>query len=444
MATRQPCKGDGHFCTMQMRDYPVASLGIALLLIFLSPFVSLALNYLAFGLCVYRVIRYDESLFAVDYCILSGVSYIFLTTGRVSLFAWLSIVAALWYIVRDGLKVNVSLVLLIAIFDYLLLRMGSAPNSLVLCFSQLLMLYVLLSRQRRESVVPCALAFCGSVVASSAYALAFRGSWQLRSLLGNEGAAFWGSSLTRFQGLFRDPNYYMTMLTIAIVLLAVLWINGHLSGGKLVMGACPLVVFGALTYSKTFLVVLALFVMFFIGMLVHGRRYALALGVTLLIVVALGALSQTVFSVTLYRITSADNLYDLTTGRSELLVEYLGEIGTSADVLLFGRGLSAEILRRGTHNLFLEIAYFLGVTGLLLMVAYAASLLRMVRERFGRERRNPSGIFRYVALVTFVLLFCTLQGMTFPITYTMLYLSLLATEIRPRADAAGCFERGRT
>lgn len=411
--------------------FPFASLGAALLLIFLSPFVSLLLNYLAFGICLYRVVRYDESTFAVDYCVLSGVSYIFLTTGRVSLFAWLSIVAAIWYIVRDGLVVGAPLILLITIFDYMLVRMGTAISDLVLCFSQLLMLYVLLSRQRRESIVPCALAFCGSVLVSSGYALAFRGSYQLRSLLGSEVAAYWGSSLTRFQGLFRDPNYYMTMLAIAIVLLAVLWVNRYVTARALIAGVGPLVVFGALTYSKTFLVVLALLAVLFIGMLAHEGHYGLALGCALLVVVGLVALSQTVFSVTLYRITSADNLYDLTTGRSELLLEYLREIAGSAEVLLFGKGLSAEILARGAHNLFLEFAYFLGLTGLVLMVFYTASLLRLADRRLGQEE-NPNGIFRYVALATFVLLFCTLQGMTFSITYTMLYLAILVTEIRPR------------
>lgn len=417
-------------------EYPFASMGMALTLIFLSPFVSLLLNYLAFGICLYRIVRYDESVFAIDYCVLSGVSYIFLTTSRVSLFAWLSIVAAIWFIVRDGLAVNVSLILLIVIFDYMLIRMGSAISEFVLCFSQLLMLYTLLSRQRRESIVPCALAFCGSVLVSSGYALVFRGTYQLRSLLGSEGAAFWGSTLTRFQGLFRDPNYYMTMLTIAIVLLAVLWVNRYVSARALVMGTVPLIIFGALTYSKTFLIVFTLLVVFFIGMLVHEGRYGLALVGILLAAVALVVLSQTVFSVTLYRIISTDNLYDLTTGRSELLVEYLKVIGESLGVLFFGKGLSAEILVRGTHNLFLEFAYFLGLTGLLLMILYAVSLLRMANSLFGGEGRNPNGIFRYMALVTFVLLFCTLQGMTFPITYTMLYLAILVTEIRPRVEVA--------
>ena len=118
------------------------------------------------------------------------------------------------------------------------------------------------------------------------------------------------------------------------------------------------------------------------------------------------------------------------------MVEYLKVIGESVGVLFFGKGLSAEILVRGTHNLFLEFAYFLGLTGLLLMGSYAATLLRMASARFRREGRTPNGAFRYVALVTFVLLFCTLQGMTFPITYTMLYLAILVTEVRPRVEVA--------
>lgn len=142
-------------------------------------------------------------------------------------------------------------------------------------------------------------------------------------------------------------------------------------------------------------------------------------------------LSDTLFSVVLYRIFSSDNLYDLTTGRSELLIEYLTEITKSASTFFFGVGLSADILERGTHNLFLEIVYYLGFIGLLLIVVYFISLLRLLSRKFEYKGANPNGLFRYVVLIVFLLLFCTLQGMTFVITYVMLYLAILATEISP-------------
>lgn len=412
-------------------EYPVWSMAVCLLLIYLSPFVSLALNYIAFAICLYRVVRYDESVFAIDYCILAGSSYIFLSTGRVSLLAWLSIIFALWHIIKNGAQCNTPFVLLIILLDYMLIRTGTAINNFVLCFSPLLLLYVLLSTQKETGIVPNALAFCGNVILSSTYALVFRDSSQIRSLLGNEVVAYWGSSQTRFQGLFRDPNYYMTMLLISIALIVVLFMNQYISRKVFVGSISVLVFFGALTYSKTFLIVLAIFVLFLIIRLFLSGHFFIGIGSILLTTLAAIVLSDTLFSVVLYRIFSSDNLYDLTTGRSELLIEYLTEITKSASTFFFGVGLSADILERGTHNLFLEIVYYLGFIGLLLIVVYFISLLRLLSRKFEYKGANPNGLFRYVVLIVFLLLFCTLQGMTFVITYVMLYLAILATEMSP-------------
>ena len=399
-------------------EYPMATIAVCMLLIYLSPFVSLALNYLAFAICIYRIIRYDVSVFAIDYCVLAGVSYIFLTTGRVSLLAWLSIAAGLWYMIKNGIKATVSLVLLILLMDYMLVRMQGQVNTFVLCFSQLLLLFVLISEQRKEGIVQSAKAFCLSVLFSSGYALLFRNAVQIRSLLGNEAAAYWGSSLTRFQGLLRDPNYYM------------LFINHHISWIPLLAGTGLLVLFGALSYSKTFVIVLALFALLCVAMLFLKKNFLLGVGSLAVFALAAIFLSRTLFSVTLYRITSTDSLYDLTTGRSKLLVAYFDDITQSVSSLFFGHGLSAEILERGTHNLFLEIVYYFGLVGLFLMIAYVILLLRVLSQQ-DRDLIHSNGVFRYTALIVFIALFCTLQGMTFSITYIMLYLAILATEIAP-------------
>lgn len=413
-------------------EYPKGTLAACLLLIYLSPFISLALNYLAFAICLYRIVRYDESVFAIDYCILAGVSYIFLSTGRVSLLAWLSIAAAIWYIVKDGVQENYSFVLLLLLLDYMLLRMQTAINTFVLCFSQFMLLYVLFSTQKREGIIQSVQAFCGSVIFSSIYALVFRNTSQIRSLLGNENAAYWGSSLTRFQGLFRDPNYYMTMVAISISLLTIMYINKCVSRKVFLGGTGCLVVFGALTYSKTFIIVLAIFAAMFVAMLFYRKHYLLGISSLVLILGVAVVLSNTLLSVTIYRITSTNNLYDLTTGRSELIIEYFDEITKTASTLFFGKGLSSEILERGTHNLFLEIIYYFGLVGFLLIVSYFISFLHMVSLKFGNGTKNPNGVFRYAVLIIFLILFCTLQGMTFAITYVMLYLSILATIIAPQ------------
>ena len=366
-----------------------------LALIYASPFVSLYLNYLAFLLCIYRIIRYEESVFAVDYCVLASVSYIFVSTGIVSLLSWLSIIAALWWIIKMGVRATSSFALLIILVDYMLFRMQGEVNTFVLCISQLILMFVLLSNQKKEGIVCCIKGFCLSVIVSSLYALLFRNTSQINSLLGNEIEAYWKSSFTRFRGLFRDPNYYMTMVAVAMALLAILFLNTYLSQKVFVVGVGILMFFGALTYSKTFLVVLVIFSILFVAMLFSGKKYIWGILCIFIFFIVGGILSRTVLSVTIYRITSTNNLYELTTGRSELIAEYLHEITKSAGNLFFGAGLSADILGRGTHNLFLEIVYYYGLVGLGVMIAYIVSLIRLTLRRFEDSMGKKNGILKY-------------------------------------------------
>ena len=416
----------------QKMEYPVGSMIIVLALIYASPFLSLYLNYLAFLLCIYRIIRYEESVFAVDYCVLASVSYIFVSTGIVSLLSWLSIAAALWWIVKMGVRAVPSFALLVILLNYMLFRMQGEVNTFVLCVSQLILMFVLLTNQRKEGIVYCMRGFCLSVIVSSLYALVFRNTSQISYLLGNEIEAYWKSPFTRFRGLFRDPNYYMTMTAAAIALLAVLYLNRYLSQKAFAAGAGILMVFGALTYSKTFLVVLMIFCILFVAMLFSRKRYILGIMCVFIFLIAGIILSRTVLAVTIYRFTSTDNLYELTTGRSELIAEYLQEITKSAGNLFFGAGLSAEILGRGTHNLFLEIVYYYGLTGFGIMTAYILSLIRLAGQRFEDSIGKRTGILKYTVLLIFLLLFSTLQGLRFSITYVILYLSILATIIMPK------------
>ena len=418
----------------QKFEYPVSSLIIILILIYSSPFISLYLNYLAFLLCIYRIIRYEESVFAVDYCVLVSVSYIFVSTGIVSLLSWLSIVAALWWILKMGVRATVSFALLIILLNYMLFRMQGEVNTYVLCVSQLILMFVLLSNQKKQGIICCVKGFCSSVIASSLYALIFRNTSQINSLLGNEIEAYWKSSFTRFRGLFRDPNYYMTMVAVAIALLAVLYLNQYFSQKVFYLELGILLFFGALTYSKTFLIVLVIFSILFVAMLFSRKKYILGILSFLVIFIVGIILSKTILAVTIYRISSTNNLYDLTTGRSELIVEYLHEITKTAGRLFFGAGLSADILGRGTHNLFLEIVYYYGLVGLGIMVAYIISLIRLVDQRFDIGTGKKAGIFRYTILLIFILLFSTLQGLIFSITYVLLYLSILATIITPQNE----------
>ena len=73
--------------------YPIQGISVILALIYLSPFVSSLLNYAAFLMCMYRLMKYDERVFSVDYCCRISVATVFALPGGFSLVVVLSLLA---------------------------------------------------------------------------------------------------------------------------------------------------------------------------------------------------------------------------------------------------------------------------------------------------------------------------------------------------------------
>ena len=266
------------------------------------------------------------------------------------------------------------------------------------------------------------------MVVSSAYALLLRKTSAITHMTGAEVAAYYGSSLTRFKGLFRDPNYYMSLVIMAIVLLTLLYIKKYTSRRAFLLSIACMLLFGALTYSKTFILLLGLYWLLCLFYLIRGKRYLLAFIYIFATAFLAVILSDTLFATTLYRLTSASSVRELTTGRSILLEIYGREIISSPDILLFGKGMSAQLLKKGTHNLFLEIQYYVGLTGLILYLLYFGILTAQVQKKYAAGNA-AARLFSYSPLIVFIAAFCSLQGMFSVSVYTLLYLSIISIGI---------------
>ena len=140
-------------------------------------------------------------------------------------------------------------------------------------------------------------------------------------------------------------------------------------------------------------------------------------------------LSKTLFATTLYRITNASSVNELTTGRLVILDEYLREISSSPGIMLWGKGLSAHLLKKGTHNLFLEIQYYLGLFGLILFLLYFGILIIRIYKKYATGNAK-SKLFNYSPLIVFIVIFFSLQGMFSVSVYTLLYLAIISIGIQ--------------
>ena len=100
--------------------------------------------------------------------------------------------------------------------------------------------------------------------------------------------------------------------------------------------------------------------------------------------------------------------------------------------MLLGKGMSAQLLEIGTHNLFLEIQYYIGLIGLILFFFYFGTLIILVKKK-RTTVCAASRMFNYSSLIVFIALFCSLQGMFSISVYTLLYLAVISIGI-PQND----------
>lgn len=407
--------------------FPWFSIIAAVVIILASMFISPYLNILAFLICIIRILRYGSIIFSTDYCILITVSLPFQFDGYV-LLPYLCLFAAIWFACTENIKIDALAVILVMQLAYLLVRMNRGYTNLILCFSQLLLLCEIIRGQCKRTAILSIKSFIVSLLASSLYAYIFRGTGQLRALRGPEVPAYWLSSHFRFNGLFRDPNYYMALLIVALALLINLRFKNEMEQAPFITLSIIFSAFGLLTYSKTFLILIVAVYIVYVLLLIGKRKYLFAFSLIVMTGVVVWLTLQidgSPLQIIVHRFSMATNLDDLTTGRSDLYIRYIRAINESASSFFFGYGLDAEFLGLSPHNLYLEILYYLGLGGLLLFIMEVVAYLQLIcTETSGVQKR--SALVVYYPLLLVGGLFFTLAGMFSPSTYVMIFLVLIS------------------
>lgn len=414
-------------------DYPLGGIALAQALLYLTPFVSSLLPYVAFVICIYRVLRYDARVFATDFAILMPLTTLFQSPGGLSLLAYLCIFAAIRYVLRDGVQLNGTMVALLVLVNYLLARMHMQISKFALYFGQVFLICIIAPRQDQKSAERTATQFCASMLLSSVYALVFRNTSQIIAIRGNEVPAYWGSSFMRFQGIFNDPNYYMLLLVLGLALLIKLRDSNIIGRAYFFAAGFAMFAFGLLTYSKTFALAVALLGCIYVFWQFRNKKVVFGSFLIAAVGIAIGImmlLDVSPFEIIIARFTNASNISDLTTGRTLIYQRYWNEISESIGGIFFGLGLSAEGLDRDPHNLFLEVIYYTGIVGLVLIAWFYVGVgYQMSRKAMSAIKQNVFS--KYVVLLMVVVVFVTLSGMFSVVSggaFFLAFLSILITK----------------
>jgi O-antigen ligase len=113
---------------------------------------------------------------------------------------------------------------------------------------------------------------------------------------------------------------------------------------------------------------------------------------------------------------------------------YMSEIMENVGTFLFGMGMGAGGLAKDPHNLYLEIAYYIGFVGLGLVIAYFGTLVRYFVKR-SRRTENQNLLAKYAVLLMVLVLHLTLHGMFTLVTYAGFMLAFLSILLTKKKEA---------
>lgn len=218
--------------------------------------------------------------------------------------------------------------------------------------------------------------------------------------------------LTRFKGLYGDPNYYTIGMIISLCLIIVMYHRKEIKPVFAVLLSVPIAYFLMLTYSKSAIIMMFIPIAFMLYSFFKTRKYSsVVLFLLIVIVVVVFALSGKIepLNVVIARFEASStqegvDINSLTTGRYDLWLSYIKHLITDSKNMIFGEGISAALVGgRASHNTYLDMLYFLGAIGTsLLMMSFLVILGQGKYVDFHRNFINYCVLFSILILYFFL------------------------------------------
>ena len=231
-------------------------------------------------------------------------------------------------------------------------------------------------------------AFAGIVVSATVGAL-FVENKVLSEFIASEDSFHFGEEIiSRFCGLSSDPNYFSSLILFALALQ--LYCVARYNNLLYFLYAIVLSVLGVLTYSKMFFLIMI--VVWVVGMInfmkvkqpteKEKRKKNIILVISAICLVASGLyfLKSGNLDAILSRFHGKD-ASSITTGRTDIWIEYLTSIFDSERTLLFGATSNSLLVGiHVTHNTFIQILWKIGLCGFLLVSIWFVFLYRIAKS----------------------------------------------------------------
>lgn len=276
----------------------------------------------------------------------------------------------------------------------------------------ILMMFYFFERETRDHEDEFFLFFVvGMILASLTYHLD-SGFFRVSQYTYDIGVYYAGMSegeknLVRFAGLYSDPNYYSVNVIISMCLMVILFHREKVKLPVFALFMAVLLYFIKETFSKSALLMSAVpLLMFLYSNHLKQRRMlqtvsAIVFSVALIyLIVTGGGMFSTVFG----RLSAAKgDINALTTGRFNVWVYNMEYFMEHPWRFLFGKGINSPLINnKAHHNVYLEIIWYVGLIGFIMIFAMLKQVLQTVPRRRERNLMNYSVLFCAVAMYFFL------------------------------------------
>lgn len=237
-----------------------------------------------------------------------------------------------------------------------------------------------------------------------------------------------GNLYNRFSGLDQDPNYYSIQILIALTCLLV---NVYIHGEKKFINIFLIItlsLFGLLSISKMFLISYFLLILITILYLLKNNIKNAMKFISILL---LGGVFITLLGFDYFYDSFAQRLYlekgvlnTLSTERGTIWSLYSDEILMNFNILLFGAGYGTGFLNDIlSHNMYLNIFYYFGLIGALIILLYISSLRKMFLMKIKHDKKF--NLFSISSIPLLIILFANLALDSFVMDFFPIHLFLV-------------------
>ncbi len=197
-------------------------------------------------------------------------------------------------------------------------------------------------------------------------------------------------SITRLCGFYSDPNFYSAHITACLSGVLTLLSYEKTSRKRLLLTALAIVLIycGLLSASKSFIIVIACLFLVWIPTIMSRRggkatKLRILLGVICAAVIMLSSVAvQELLKMMSQRFSYHSDISQITTGRTEIWLNYLNEFLENPLVLLFGQGYTNVLVGgRASHNSAIQTVFQFGLIASPLLLLWILGTLRIISKK---------------------------------------------------------------